>query len=68
MTTLREYVRSTGLKALAERMDVHVSTVHRWSTGEIVVPAERAAPLEKATDGAVKRHEIRPDIFDEVGA
>jgi DNA-binding transcriptional regulator YdaS (Cro superfamily) len=31
------------------------------STGK--VPAERVLSIESATDGAVTRHELRPDLY-----
>lgn len=33
--------------------------IHRGDT----IPAELAIPIERATDGEITRHEVRPDIY-----
>lgn len=37
-----------------------ISQIHQGKTG---VSAEMALAFEKATEGAISRHELRPDIF-----
>lgn len=62
--TLHEFTRLHGLRAVAEMMNVNISTVHRWAVGKITIPAERAVQLEKVSSGAVMRHEARPDLYE----
>lgn len=38
--------------------------VGHWIAGRHSISAERAKAIELATNGAVQRHELRPDIFD----
>ncbi|KKL86661.1 hypothetical protein LCGC14_1942480 [marine sediment metagenome] len=37
--------------------------VWKWLNTVPVLPAEYCLPIEKITDGAVTRHELRPDIY-----
>lgn len=37
--------------------------VSQWITGRTVITPERAAQIERVTNGAVTREELRPDIF-----
>lgn len=51
-----------GLSALAGAIDVSPQVVSNWrSRGR--VPPERCDAIERATNGAVTSHELRPDIF-----
>lgn len=38
-------------------------TVSQWYLGELRITAERAVQIEEATEGAVSRHELRPDLY-----
>lgn len=49
--------------ALARLVGVSPVMVHKWLDGARVT-AERAKQIEQATNGAVRRHELRPDVFD----
>lgn len=40
--------------------------VWQWESGRQRVTAERAIEIETATNGAVTRHDLRPDIFGPV--
>lgn len=51
-----------GVGALARKVGVSQSAVSNWSARGRV-PAERCVAIEKATDGNVTRHDLRPDIF-----
>jgi DNA-binding transcriptional regulator YdaS (Cro superfamily) len=54
-----------GQLPLAKRIGVTQSMVWYWlERSKKGVPAEYAAAIERATDGAVKAHELRPDIFE----
>lgn len=49
--------------ALARLIGVSTVMVHKWRNGARITP-ERARQIEQATNGAVRRHELRPDVFD----
>jgi len=51
--------------ALARAIGTKQQNVWGWLNGSKRVPAEFVIPIEKATDGRVTRHEIRPDIYPE---
>jgi DNA-binding transcriptional regulator YdaS (Cro superfamily) len=48
---------------LARRIGVRQGYVWRWLRSIQKVPAERCAAIERATNGAVKREQLRPDVF-----
>lgn len=55
-----------GQSALARAIGEPIQQGHIWywlreKDGQ--VPAEHCAAIERATDGKVSRHELRPDIF-----
>lgn len=54
--------RTAGIRELAQRLGVNPMTVRQWIYRERI-PPERAVEIERATDGAVTRSEIRPDLF-----
>lgn len=47
---------------LARRLGVVPMTVTQWRRRKRV-PAERCAAIEQLTNGAVTRHDLRPDVF-----
>lgn len=53
--------------ALAKALGVTQQAVSYWVTTETPVPAEYCGAIEKATAGEVKRAQLRPDIFGELG-
>lgn len=62
--TLQEYIEAGNAtqKQIAERIGVTPGSVSQWiNRGS--VPAERCAAVEQATDGKVKKSDLRPDIF-----
>lgn len=48
-------------KALADAIDTKQQNISYWLKAS--VPAEFALPIEKATNGAVTRHDLRPDLW-----
>lgn len=51
-------------KALADALGCRQPFVNKMlKTGR--VPAERCLPIERITNGAVTRYELRPDVFGE---
>lgn len=39
------------------------SLVSQWEAGHVVIPPERCAQVEQVTGGAVRREDLRPDVF-----
>lgn len=50
-------------QALAEAVGRKQPTVHGVLKRGKEVPAEWCIPLERATGGKIKRHELRPDLY-----
>lgn len=73
--TLREWLELPGntQRKLAERIGVTQSAVSQWlqwldgglHDNASRITGERALEIEQATDGAVTRAELRPDLFGE---
>ena len=55
-----------GQAALARAVGVKQQHVWNWLNRDRRVPAERCADIERATNGAVTRAELRPDVFGEL--
>ncbi|WP_307608418.1 helix-turn-helix domain-containing protein [Variovorax boronicumulans] len=55
-----------GQASLARLLDVKPPTVNQWVKGERQVPAEQCPAIERATSGAVRCEELRPDVPWEV--
>ena len=60
---IEDAIASLGsLAALARTLDVTPAAISKWSKlGR--VPAERVLAVERATQGRVSRHELRPDLY-----
>lgn len=52
-------------QALAAALGIRSPSISEWRAKNRV-PAERCAEIERATGGAVKREELRPDVFGTV--
>lgn len=50
---------------LAEAMGVKQQTVSKLLNRERGISAEMALLIDKATNGAVPKHELRPDLFED---
>ena len=48
--------------ALARQINVVPVLISQWRTGGRQVPAERCPDIEKATGGAVRCEDLRPDV------
>ncbi|GAA0493556.1 helix-turn-helix domain-containing protein [Pigmentiphaga daeguensis] len=55
-----------GQSALARRLGVSAVTVNQWLKHERPVPAARCVAIERATNGAVTRQELRPHDWAEI--
>ena len=47
---------------MASALGIAQPTVSEWHRGDRRVPAERCPQIERATDGAVRCEDLRPDI------
>lgn len=70
MQAIRQYMEKHNLsqRSFAVLVDVTQSMVSQWMSGERPISAERAVIIEKKTRGAIKRHHLRPDIFEKRAA
>ena len=57
---LKQAIRQVGSRsALARAIGVTPQAVQQWRR----VPAVRVLDVERASDGVVSRHQLRPDIY-----
>lgn len=62
MTGLERAINHLGTaNALAKKLGLFPQHVHNWKSRG--VPAQRCIDIEQATEGAVTRYELRPDVF-----
>jgi DNA-binding transcriptional regulator YdaS (Cro superfamily) len=60
---LIDYLTKRGLAAsLAKELGVSTVVISQWKTEKRKVPTVRCLEIEKATDGAVRCEDLRPDI------
>ena len=61
---LHEYLLSDGRRQadLAKAIGAHAVLVNQWAHKKRRVPAERCPDIERATDGAVRCEDLRPDV------
>ena len=52
-----------GQTALARAVDVKQGHIWWWLNRSGKAPAEKCIDIERATAGAVTRHELRPDVY-----
>ena len=51
---------------LARRLNVAAPTVAEWCSGRRPVPIARCLAIERATEGAVTRRDLRPDDWQDI--
>ena len=51
-----------GQTALARLIGIATPTVNQWVKQKRPIPAERCPTIEKATNGAVRCEDLRPDV------
>jgi len=61
---LKTYLETTTQTKMAARLGVSQGLIHQWLKGITRITAERCVQIEGVTNGAVRRHELRPDIFN----
>ncbi|MVW72155.1 YdaS family helix-turn-helix protein [Bordetella sp. 15P40C-2] len=59
---LSDYLKAERgrLATLARDIGAPISNTSEWASGRRPVPVERCADIERATDGAVTRRDLRP--------
>ena len=57
---------SSTTAALAAKLGVPAPLVTQWKNGARSVPIDRAAQIDRATDGAVTRRDLRPDDWGDI--
>ena len=63
-TPLERAVLAVGSQAaLAKAIGVKPQHVWNWLNRDSRVPAERVLEIERATEGQVTRHDLRPDLY-----
>ncbi len=62
---LKQYIKDGYLtqSELARRIDKSPGLVWQWLNGHRQVAAEQVLPIERATEGKVTRHDLRPDLY-----
>lgn len=67
---IRTYLKKYRLsqERFGKKIGVSQGLVWQWLEGRTLITAERAVGIERKTAGEIKRHELRPDIFDKTGA
>ena len=64
---LKDYVAERGVTAaLARHIGAQPQLVWQWASDVRPVPIERCVPIERATEGAVTRRDLRPDDWHEI--
>lgn len=59
---LETYLSTVDTAAnLARRLDISPVLISQWRTGVRPIPLARCPAIERATDGAVTRKDLRPD-------
>lgn len=61
---LNAYLSRPGQTAadLARTLNIPPVLISQWRTGRRPIPAERCPAIEKATQGAVRCEDLRPDV------
>jgi DNA-binding transcriptional regulator YdaS (Cro superfamily) len=65
MKKIRAYLDKNSLsqEAFGNLIGVSQGLVWQWMNGHTQITAERAIEIEEKTKGAIKRHELRPDLY-----
>lgn len=65
MKPIDRAVEILGLKRIGMLFTPPITpqAVFKWTQDGVMVPAERCVAIELATDGAVTRYDLRPDVF-----
>jgi len=58
--------RGISSSQLARQIGVSAAVVYQWRRGLRPVPIERCAAIERATEGAITRRDLRPDDWADI--
>ena len=58
-----QWVKQIGAGQAAERLGVSVPAVYHWCSGRRRISAELAVEIERVSEGALSRADLRPDLF-----
>lgn len=63
---IKSYLSDRGLsqEQFAKQIGVTQGLVWQWLDGRTRITPERAKEIESKTEGAIGKHELRPDVFD----
>ena len=61
---LKDYCQLHTQAKLARNLNVTPAMVYQWLSGRRRIGADTALRIEKATNGAVNRAELRPDLWE----
>jgi DNA-binding transcriptional regulator YdaS (Cro superfamily) len=63
---LERYMKENGISQveMAQMLGVHQSLISQWVNKTRPIAPIKAKDIEEATGGKIKRHQLRPDIFD----
>lgn len=64
---LTTYLEESGkANTLAKAIGVSPVMISLWKTGARAIPIERCSDIERATNGAVSRRDLRPDDWERI--
>ena len=64
---LTTYLEESGkANTLAKAIGVSPVMISLWKTGARPIPIERCPDIERATEGAVSRRDLRPDDWERI--
>lgn len=69
MSRLRDYLKQMPLHErheFAKKIGTTLSTINRYESGGLKMSPARCVKIEKLTNGAVSRRDLRPDDYHEI--
>ena len=65
-TLLRRYLEQSGIKQqeLAQKLGIKAPNITDWLSKKRPVPVRRAKEIEQVTNGAIRRRDLYPTLFD----
>lgn len=66
--TIASKLNKSGISSadLARKIGVSAAEIYQWKKGIRPIPVERCAAIERATNGAVTRRDLRPDDWHRI--
>lgn len=63
---LQQYLNQSGIQKqeLARQLGITAPNVTDWLLKKRPVPVRRAKKIEQVTHGAIRRHDLFPELFD----